>query len=250
MRDEGKSVGLLWRWLLIGTALDWLLILTLFATLDLGGDGAGTNVIFLPFVMLVPAWIVHVVVLPYHFGRGDGALSLTVLLYRGGCFWIAAALISTAAGFGSVFAGINIIYWAEYIYLGETFRELFIIIMYLSMATAPGLVAGLQLYRMRPQGEVLNNPAPWRHRSDMIGGASATILVCGALFIIRGTNLITAAGFPHFQEFLTAALTSLQRSLLLALVGTVGLLPHLVLLGFDLCRAARARSGVATAPAT
>ena len=249
MRDGGR-LRLLWRWLLVGAVLDWLLVLMLFATVHLGGDSAGMDIILLPFVMLVSAWMVHVVALPHFFGRKDGALSPAILFYKGGRFWIAAALISTAAGFGGMFAGINILYWAAYIYSGEALLGPLVLMLCLSLVAAPGLVAGLRLHQMRPQGGVLNNPAPWRPRSDMIGGASATTIVCGALYIYGGTNLIAAAGFPQLQGFPIAALTSLQRDLLLASLGTVGLLPHLVLLGFDLRRAARARSGVAAVPAT
>jgi len=250
MWDGGRSAQLLWRWLLVGTALDWLLVLTLFATVHLGGNSAGMDIILLPFVMLVPAWMVHVVALPYLFEREDGALSPTILFYKGGRFWIAAALISIAAGFGSAFAGINILTWAEYIHPGETLLGLLSLMFSLSLVATPGLVAGLRLHQMRPQGEVLNNPAPWRPRSDMIGGASATTIVCGALYVYLDTNLIAAAGLPQLQEFPIAALTSSQRDLLFASLETVGLFPHLVLLGFDLRRAARTQPSVATVPAT
>lgn len=249
MRDGGR-LRLLWRWLLVGAVLDWLLVLTLFATVHLGGDSAGMDVIVLPFVMLVPAWMVHVVALPYLFGRKDEALSPIIILYKGGHFWIAAALLSAVAGSVSAFAGINILTWARYIHPSKTLLEPLVLILYFSLVAAPGLVAGPSLHKMRLQGEVLNNPAPWRPRSDMIGGASATTIICGALYIYGGTNLIAAAGLPQLQGFPIAALTSLQRDLLLASVGTVGLLPHLVLLGFDLRRAARARSGVAAVPTT
>lgn len=222
----------LWAWLAIGFGVDGIGLAGLFQlAARLPHDAVFLNLLSPIFSLLFVAWMSHVIVVPALL-RAPGPRRTTELLEAllFGSLYIPVALVGvyivSAYTGGSI---VLIVSWFVAAVLPQTWISKldFTPMVYAAIYTgsaAGGAVAGAMTHIWRTA--VRGHPkSVWRRRSDVIGGALAVGLFTVGSSIVNALYPPGPAGAwrPRFVV-----------EVIFPLVGTLALMPHLVMLGLDL----------------
>jgi len=215
----------LWVWLLVGAWLDVgaLAVLWPVAAPALPAFWLAQTWAF-GLALMGVAWLVHAAILPalLRAPRKTSWRTLAWLSVFGAWFLGAAGLLAYIAGF---MAGLCILSVADFAGIQ---------VVSLTGSMAGGATAGSIGHAFRLSASNEHADDPWRARSDILGAAIAACMADAGASMLRAM-----AAVPDGDTDIPAIL---QDSFLAVPLGTLALLPHLLLLGLDLRRAARPTS--------
>ena len=221
----------LWAWLLAGIGLDAAVLCVLCP--------AGTAIPYqyrdvelrFEVEVMATAWLVHVAILPSLFKGGQLPTwrSGAWLVARGVGFVAIAAILAPAAGGQALRLILAFVVWIVFDLQTKLPNSLFFP-MILTGSIIAGFVAGIIGNMLRPFG-TQPSPRMGRLMADIGGGVIGSLLIGFSTGLIKGWIGTDPDGDPAMQAVLEGPSLPIP-------MGVVVLLPHLLLLGLELHRAA------------
>jgi hypothetical protein len=224
-------------WVMSGLILDALSLFTLQQLLNVFGPLTGIGRSWLEIIaLLATPWLIHVTLLPTIFRLHTRSvtpwswLGRTTVFITVGAFMVPMLGIPVFSTAVIVMLSLNSIIAMPLTSVNQTLAWFIFVAVWLLPATAVAAFVGVLLSMQRPSKADDSSMLLPPFRSDVMGGAVAGFLSFGGMFAASSFGLFSRPVSVH-DELHQLAVPPLTWPAII--IGTLALLPHLVLLGLD-----------------